>query len=231
MPLYRLDPRFPELFPDPQRANGEGPACFGGDLSPERLFAAYRLGYFPWFAEGEPILWWHPDPRFVLLPAELKVHKSMRPYFNQQKYRVTYDGNFRRVMQECRSLYRPGQRGSWITDELIEGYVGLHELGIAHSVEVYEGEELVGGLYGLALGKVFFGESMFFKRPNASKFGFISLVRRLRERGYRLVDCQQETKHLASMGARAIRRVNFIDHLALIAEETTERGNWGKSDV
>ena len=226
MSLYRLDPRFPELFPDPLRANGQGPACFGGDLSPERLFNAYRLGFFPWFAEGEPILWWHPNPRFVLLPTELKVSKSMRPYFNQQKYTVTYDTHFREVMQECRGLHRPGQRGSWITDELIEGYVGLHELGIAHCVEVYEGEELVGGLYGLALGRVFFGESMFFKRPNASKFGFISLVRRLAERGYRLIDCQQETKHLKSLGGRAIPRSAFVQQLAGIAEEPTERGRW-----
>ena len=226
MPLYRLDPRFPELFPDPLRSNGDGPACFGGDLSPERLFAAYRLGFFPWFAEGEPILWWHPDPRFVLFPADLKVSKSMRPYFNQQKYRVTYDRQFQRVMEECRALYRPGQWGSWITDELIDGYVGLHTLGIAHSVEVYEGDELVGGLYGLALGRVFFGESMFFKRPNASKFGFISLVRRLGERGYRLVDCQQETKHLKSLGGRAIPRAEFVEQLALIGGEETERGAW-----
>lgn len=226
MSLYRLDPRFPELFPDPLRANGQGPACFGGDLSPERLFNAYRLGFFPWFAEGEPILWWHPNPRFVLPPAEVKVSKSMRPYFNQQKYTVTYDTRFREVMQECRGLKRPGQRGSWITDELIEGYVGLHELGIAHSVEVYEGEELVGGLYGLALGKVFFGESMFFKRPNASKFGFISLVQRLATRGYRLVDCQQETTHLKSLGGRAITRTAFVEQLSGIAEETTERGRW-----
>jgi leucyl/phenylalanyl-tRNA--protein transferase len=226
MPLYRLDPRFPELFPDPLRSNGDGPACFGGDLSPERLFNAYRLGYFPWFAEGEPILWWHPDPRFVLYPQDLKVSKSMRPYFNQQKYRVTYDTRFREVMQECRNLYRPGQWGSWITDELIDGYSQLHELGMAHSVEVYEGDILVGGLYGLALGKVFFGESMFFKRPNASKFGFISLVRRLQERDYRLIDCQQETGHLRRMGGRAISRARFVEELADIGNEETERGSW-----
>jgi len=226
MPLYRLDPRFPELFPDPLRSNGQGPACFGGDLSPERLYSAYRLGYFPWFAEGEPILWWHPDPRFVLYPQNLKVSKSMRPYFNQGRYRVTYDTRFREVMQECRNLYRPGQWGSWITDELIDGYSELHELGIAHSVEVYEGDTLVGGLYGLALGKVFFGESMFFKRPNASKFGFISLVRRLQASGYRLIDCQQETGHLKRMGARSIPRARFVDELADIGNEETERGQW-----
>ncbi|THH40379.1 leucyl/phenylalanyl-tRNA--protein transferase [Neolewinella litorea] len=227
MPFYRLDPRFPELFPDPLRSNGDGPACFGGDLSPERLFNAYRLGFFPWFAEGEPILWWHPDPRFVLFPDELKVSKSMRPYFNQQKYRVTYDERFREVMEECRRVYRPLQRGSWITDDLIAGYVSLHEMGIAHSVEVYEGDELIGGLYGLALGKIFFGESMYFKRPNASKFGFISLVRRLHERGYRLIDCQQETDHLRSLGGRPIPRAEFVDHLAEIDAEETERGKWG----
>ena len=231
MPLYRLDPRFPELFPDPLRTNGEGPACFGGDLSPERLFNAYRLGYFPWFAEGEPILWWHPDPRCVLFPEDLRVSKSMRPYFNQNKYHVTYDRQFRRVMEECRALYRPGQWGSWITDELIDGYVGLHELGIAHSVEVYEGDELVGGLYGLSLGRIFFGESMFFKRPNASKFGFISLVRRLAARGYHLIDCQQETNHLLSLGATSIPRSEFVEHLSEIDAKNTERGRWSDDDA
>lgn len=226
MPLVRLDARFPELFPNPLRVNGNGPACFGGDLSPERLFNAYRLGFFPWFAQGEPILWWHPNPRFILRPTELKVSKSMRPYFNQQKYRVTYDTRFRDVMEACRNLHRPGQRGSWITDELVEGFVGLHELGIAHSVEVHEGTQLVGGLYGVALGKVFFGESMFFTRANASKFGFISLVRRLRDREYRLVDCQQETGHLSRLGGQAIPRVRFVDELAPIDTEDTERGKW-----
>ena len=226
MSLIRLDPRFPELFPNPSAVAGEGPACFGGDLSPERLFNAYRLGFFPWFSEGEPILWWHPDPRFVLFPDDLRVSKSMRPYFNQQKYTVRYDTQFRAVMQHCRAAFRPGQWGSWITDDLIEGYVGLHELGLAHSVEVYEGDELVGGLYGLALGGVFFGESMFHLRPNASKFGFISLVRRLSARGYRVIDCQQETNHLASLGGSNIKREEFLDLLLPIGQEVTERGKW-----
>lgn len=226
MSLFRLDPRFPELFPDPLDTNGDSPACFGGDLSPERLFAAYRLGYFPWFSEGDPILWWHPDPRFVIFPDRLKVSKSMRPYFNQQKYTVRFDTRFEDVMRECQQKYRPGQWGSWITEDLIEGYVSLHEIGIAHCVEVYEGEELVGGLYGLALGKVFFGESMFHHRPNASKFGFISLVRRLSARGFRLIDCQQETAHLASLGGEAISRERFLDLIAPISEEETDRGKW-----
>ena len=226
MPLYRLDPRFPELFPDPLLANGDSPACFGGDLSPERLFNAYRLGYFPWFSEGDPILWWHPDPRFVLFPDRLRVSKSMRPYFNQRKYTVRYDTRFRDVMDACRATFRPGQWGSWITDELTEGYVGLHEMGLAHSVEVYQGDELVGGLYGLALGKVFFGESMFHHRPNASKFAFISLVRRLREWGFRVIDCQQETAHLASLGGEPVSRAAFLELLAPIDQEETLRGPW-----
>jgi len=226
MPLFRLDPRFPELFPDPLSTNGNGPACFGGDLRPERLFNAYRLGYFPWFSEGEPILWWHPDPRFVLFPDQLKVSKSMRPYFNQQRYTVRFDTQFHQVMKECQRTFRPGQWGSWITSDLIEGYLGLHHMGLAHSVEVYEGDELVGGLYGLALGKVFFGESMFHHRPNASKFGFISLVQRLQERGYRLIDCQQETNHLRSLGGQTISRPKFLDLIGTIREEDTERGKW-----
>ena len=226
MSLFRLDPRFPELFPDPAVVNGDSPACFGGDLRPERLFNAYRLGFFPWFSEGEPILWWHPDPRFVLFPDELKTSKSMRPYFNRPKFELRYDTRFRTVMEHCRATFRPGQWGSWITDELVEGYVGLHELGLAHSVEVYEEGELVGGLYGLALGRVFFGESMFHLRPNASKFAFISLVRRLRARGYRVIDCQQETGHLASFGGRNISRSAFLDLLAPVTGETTERGKW-----
>lgn len=226
MPLYRLDPRFPELFPDPLKTNGQSPACFGGDLSPERLFNAYRLGFFPWFSEGEPILWWHPDPRFVLFPNRLKVSKSMRPYFNQQKFTLTYDTRFRDVMNECRRTFRPGQWGSWITEDLIEGYVALHEMGLAHSVEVYEDGELVGGLYGLALGKVFFGESMFHLRPNASKFAFISLVRKLKADGFRVVDCQQETSHLRSLGGEAVSRRDFLNLIGSIDQEQTLRGKW-----
>lgn len=226
MPLYRLDARFPELFPDPLDTAGDRPACYGGGLTAEWLFNAYQLGYFPWFGEGEPIQWWHPDPRFVLFPAELKVSKSMRPYFNQPKFELRYDTAFRRVMEACRSAFRPGQWGSWITPELIEGYVELHELGLAHSVEAFEDGELVGGLYGLALGDMFFGESMFHLRPNASKFAFISLVRRLGEQGYRLIDCQQETTHLKSLGGRAITRPAFLEYLADLRKTPTERGRW-----
>lgn len=173
-------------------------------------------------------MWWHPDPRFVLFPDRLKVSKSMRPYFNKPKYTLRYDTCFREVMWQCRRTYRRGQWGSWITDELTQGYVGLHELGLAHSVEVFEEDKLVGGLYGLALGKVFFGESMFHHRPNASKFAFISLVRKLQAEGFRVIDCQQQTGHLASLGGEGISREAFLDLLTPIDEEDTLRGMWGE---
>ena len=197
------------VFPHPSLADPTGVLAIGGDLRPERLLLAYQNGIFPWFNPGEEIMWWSPDPRFVLFPDELKVSRSMRPYFNQQKFGLSYDQAFPEVMQSCQTVNRlaQGQLGTWITESMLEAYIHLHELGYAHSVEVWEGKELVGGLYGVALGKVFFGESMFAKRSNASKFGFISLVRRLKEEGYTLIDCQQETRHLGSLGVgRRFRR-------------------------
>jgi len=202
------------VFPPATATNPDGILAIGGDLSPERLLLAYSKGIFPWYNPGEVIMWWCPDPRFVLYPADLKVHKSMRSYFNQNKYQVTYNQQFEGVMRACAEA-RPGQEfGTWISEEMIEGYVALHELGFAHSVEVWDGEALVGGLYGIAIGKVFFGESMFQKKSNASKFGFISLVRRLTELGFELIDCQQETSHLGSLGAVAIDRMEFLGILA-----------------
>lgn len=203
-----------------------GIVAVGGDLSPERLLHAYRLGLFPWFSEDQPILWWSPDPRFVLFPADLKVARSMRPYFNQGKFTVTYDQDFRAVISACQEAYRPGQYGTWITEEMLEAYCHLNELGFAHSVEVWKGDDLVGGLYGIALGRIFFGESMFARVSNASKFGFISLVRRLQKRGYVLIDCQQETRHLASLGAESIPRSTFLQYLAENDLEQTEKGPW-----
>jgi leucyl/phenylalanyl-tRNA---protein transferase len=198
----------------------------GGDLSPRRLLLAYSWGIFPWFSEEDPILWWHPDPRFVLFPAQLKVSKSMRPYFNQAKFRVTYDQAFAQVIAACSAFPRRGQRGTWITEEINSAYCELHEQGYAHSVEVWEGTELVGGLYGIALGKVFFGESMFARAANASKFGFITLVRKLTEQGYELIDCQQETAHLASLGARPISRKAFLSILADNRARPLLPGSW-----
>jgi len=199
----------------------------GGDLSPERLLLAYQAGIFPWYDPRDEILWWSPDPRFVLYPSELKVARSMRPYFNQNKFRLSVDRHFERVMRLCGESPRPGQSfGTWISEDMIAGYTQLHVLGYAHSVEVWQGEELVGGLYGIALGRCFFGESMFTRVSNASKFGFISLVRRLEQLDYHLIDCQQQTGHLASLGARPVRRRVFLDFLKKNQEYPTHRGSW-----
>lgn len=213
-------------FPPVHLASEEGILAIGGDLSPQRLLEAYSQGIFPWFNEEDPILWWAPDPRFVLFPDELKVSKSMRPYFNQGKFRVTFDQNFREVITNCQQMYRPGQGGTWITEDMLEAYCQLNALGFAHSVEVWQKEDLVGGLYGIALGSVFFGESMFAKVSNASKFGFISLVRKLADWDFKLIDCQQETRHLASLGARAIDRNQFTKILAENDLSKTRQGQW-----
>lgn len=215
-------------FPSPEQANVYGVLAIGGDLSPERLLMAYRNGIFPWYNPGDPITWWSPDPRFVLFPEDLKVSKSMRPYFNQRKFEVSWDRNFREVITACQTAPRRGQPGTWITKEMLEAYVHLHELGYAHSVEVWKDEELVGGLYGVSLGKIFFGESMFSRMSNASKFGFITKVRRLQEEGFRLIDCQVPTHHLARLGARRISRKAFLKFLAENEGEPTLVGDWGK---
>ncbi len=226
MPVFWL-PEDEVIFPDPELADPNGVLAVGGDLSPERLLTAYQMGIFPWFNPNEPMLWWSPDPRFVLFPEKLKVSRSMRPYFNQEKFQVSLDQNFRKVITECQKSRRAGQGGgTWITPEMLEAYCLLHDLGYAHSVEVWDGEELVGGLYGISLGKVFFGESMFAKVSNASKFGFISLVRWLRERDYWMIDCQQETRHLASLGAERIDRTDFLQWLEKNEEERTMVGKW-----
>jgi leucyl/phenylalanyl-tRNA--protein transferase len=227
MPIYLLSED--ELqFPHPSLTSENGILAVGGDLSAERLILAYQYGIFPWFNEGDPILWWSPDPRFVLFPEELKVSRSMRPYFNQKKFGCTIDRDFGAVIRHCQQNRRGRQAGmgTWITEEMLEAYIRLHELGFAHSVEVWKGDELVGGLYGLAFGKCFFGESMFTKVSNASKFGFINLVRYLEERGFWLIDCQQETRHLASLGARSISRKKFLSILEKNREEDGAIGKW-----
>jgi leucyl/phenylalanyl-tRNA---protein transferase len=210
MPAIWLSPT--EIyFPNPKSFDTPDVVAVGGDLEPERLLLAYSLGIFPWYnEEEEPILWWSPDPRMVLFPDELKISKSMRPYFNQNKFRVTYNQDFKGVMQNCRVNKREGQSGgTWITESLIKSYSALFEMGYAQSVEVWEGDEMVGGLYGVRLGEIFFGESMFAKVPNASKFGFISFVKQLITEGVKLIDCQQETPHLTSLGGRVISREDF----------------------
>ena len=187
MPVYRL----PEAisFPPVEQAAKSGLLAVGGDLSPERLLAAYREGIFPWYGDGEPILWWSPDPRFVLFPNELRVSRSMGQFLKKGVVRITFDQAFREVIAACRRP-RPDQNGTWITAEMREAYGVLNDLGFAHSVEVWQGKELVGGLYGVSLGRAFFGESMFSAIPNASKAALITLVPHLQERGFDLIDCQ-----------------------------------------
>ncbi len=226
MPVYRL----PEAvrFPPVDHAVKSGLLAVGGDLSPERLLAAYREGIFPWYGDGEPILWWSPDPRFVLFPDELHVSRSMRQFLKKGIVRITFDRDFRGVISACRGP-RPGQDGTWITAEMREAYCVLHDLGYAHSVEVWQGEELAGGLYGVSLGRAFFGESMFSAIPNASKAALITLVAQLRERGFDLIDCQVDTAHLAGLGARPIPRRTFRTLLQRSLGHETLRGNWGKT--
>jgi leucyl/phenylalanyl-tRNA--protein transferase len=225
MPIFEL-PADEIIFPNPELAEPIGVLAVGGDLSPERVLFAYQHGIFPWFNPDEPIYWWSPDPRMVLLPAELKVARSMRPYFNQSKFRLTLDTAFDAVIGECRSVYREGQRGSWITRDMVEAYTRLHHLGHVHSVEVWEDDRLVGGLYGVSLGRVFFGESMFTRVSNASKFAFIRLVRLLAERQFQLVDCQQVTPHLATLGARPVSRKEFLKMLRENPVENSLVGSW-----
>ncbi len=213
-------------FPPPEYATAEGILAVGGDLSPERLLKAYQMGIFPWFNDGEPIAWWSPDPRMVLFPTELKVSKSMKPYFNQQKFKVTFDHDFEGVMRNCQAPREKQCGGTWITNDMLEAYCKLHELGFAHSVEVWQGAEMVGGLYGIALGKCFYGESMFSNVSNASKFGFIYLVKLLERMGFWLVDCQQQTRHLSSLGARPIPRADFLKFLKKNEQESHIRGSW-----
>lgn len=191
-------------LPHPEVASKNGILCIGGKLDPDLLLLAYHYGIFPWYSEGDPVIWWCPQPRYVIFPDKVKVAKSMNPYFNQLKYRVTYDQCFEEVLNNCRHISRPSQHGTWIDDEITENYTKLHRRGYATSVEVWDDEGLAGGLYGISLGKVFFGESMFSKRPNASKFGFITLARKLEEQGFYLIDCQQHNAYLESLGGEFI---------------------------
>jgi leucyl/phenylalanyl-tRNA---protein transferase len=201
------------FFPPVFNANSDGILAIGGDLSPERLQLAYKSGIFPWFEDGEPIIWWSPNPRMVLFLNDLVVSKSMRNILNRNIFTITFNQNFRDVISNCQKIKRDGQNRTWITNDMIEAYCKLNELGIAKSVEVWQNEELVGGLYGIDLGHVFCGESMFSKVSNASKVAFINLVNKLKKNNYTLLDCQVYNEHLESLGCREIDRVDFMDLL------------------
>jgi leucyl/phenylalanyl-tRNA---protein transferase len=197
-------------FPSPEKSTDEGIVAIGGDLTPERLILAYQNGIFPWFEDDEPILWWSPPQRMVLFFDDLKVSKSMRNIINRGIFKITFNTCFKDVIENCRDIKRDGQRGTWITNDMVEAYCRLHELGFARSVEVWQGDELVGGLYGIDLGHVFCGESMFSKVSNASKMAFIALAKYLQYNNYRLLDCQVHNEHLESLGAREIDRSDFL---------------------
>jgi leucyl/phenylalanyl-tRNA--protein transferase len=196
-------------FPDVELASPDGILAIGGDLSPERLLLAYRSGIFPWYSQGEPIVWYSPEKRMVLFPDELKVSKSMKQLLRKGIYRITWNQNFEEVIKACQESPRKDQDGTWITEEMLQAYIRLHELGHAKSVEVWREEELVGGLYGIDLGHVFCGESMFSRESNTSKLAFIHLVQKLEKENYHLIDCQVYTAHLSSLGAREIPRKEF----------------------
>lgn len=212
VPVFRL-PDQEIVFPHPSLAEPTGILAFGGDLSPERIILAYQNGIFPWYDHGEDIAWWCLTPRLMLIPSGVSISKSMRSLINRSAFQISFDKCFLEVMQACRTIHRKGQRGSWIHYDIMEAFLKLHQLGLAHSVEVWQSGSMVGGLYGLALGKMFCGESMFAKVPNASKYGLISLCKLLQKKEFDRIDCQQDTPHLTSMGADLYGREEFFQFL------------------
>jgi leucyl/phenylalanyl-tRNA--protein transferase len=223
VPVFRLDERL--LFPPPELAE-DGLLAVGGDLSSERLLLAYAAGIFPWYEEGQPILWHSPDPRLVLRPADLHVPRSLERTLRRGIYRITLDAAFDRVVEACARAPRPGQGGTWLTREMRRAYKRLHREGWAHSAEAWAGGLLAGGLYGVSIGGAFFGESMFARRADASKAAFVTLVRQLRAWGITLIDCQVTSEHLRRFGAQALPREHFLGELADAVEQPTRRGVW-----
>ncbi|MDH3625200.1 MAG: leucyl/phenylalanyl-tRNA--protein transferase [Myxococcales bacterium] len=224
MPVYLLGKEL--AFPRPEEANEEGIVAVGGDVSPERLLVAYQNGIFPWPAKGYPLLWFSPDPRFALVPAEAHVSRSLRKAIRRGQLSVTADTAFGEVMAACARVPRPHQQGTWITNELQEGYLGLHELGYAHSIEAWRNDELVGGLYGVSLGRTFAGESMFASEPDASKIAFTTLLGHLAAWGFSTVDCQVYTEHLARFGATMWPRKRFLSEWRQATSEPSRLAPW-----
>ena len=224
MPVFALDDKL--VFPDPDRADASGLLAIGGDLSIERLVLAYSLGIFPWYSEGDPIMWWSPHPRFILTPRDFNLSKSLRQNIRNTTYEISFDKCFIEVIEHCSKVPRRGQPGTWITGEMKKAYVNLHEAGFAHSVETYQEGILVGGLYGVSLGKAFFGESMFFLKSNASKIAFYHLVNRLKKWEFHIIDAQVETEHMKRLGARAVSRPDFLSRLNEALKFPTKKGKW-----
>lgn len=229
MPVYLLSDQI--AFPPAEQADESGLLAVGGGLEPERLLLAYASGIFPWYAEGQPILWHAPDPRMVLLSSELQVNRSLRKALAKTELHLTLDTAFSDVVRRCAKVERPEQDGTWITESMLGAYVRLHDLGFAHSCEAWRDGELVGGLYGVSLGNVFFGESMFASESDASKIAFVRLVRELHTWGIELIDCQVYTEHLERFGAREWSRTRFQEALATALEGPTRSGTWRFEDT
>lgn len=223
MPVFRLDDRL--VFP-PVHLAEDGLLALGGDLRPERLLLGYTQGIFPWYAENLPILWHSPDPRMVMTTADLIVQRSLRKAIKRRPYDLRMDTAFLRVLEGCASVPRPGQTGTWLIPEMVDAYKRLHELGFAHSIEAWQGEELVGGLYGVSLGAAFFGESMFARAPDASKIAFVAAVRQLAAWEIHLIDCQVHTEHLERFGAYEVPRARYLELLKPALDHPTRRGRW-----
>lgn len=226
MPVFRLTEEI--IFPPPELAEEDGLLAVGGDLSVERLLLAYSMGIFPWYSDDSPILWWSPDPRLVLTPEDLKVSRSLRQTIKKEIYRTTFDNAFEKVIRGCAESRRKYEDGTWITEDMVRAYCGLHEEGFAHSVESWIGDELAGGLYGVALGRVFYGESMFARRSDASKVAFVKLVEKLSHLKFLLIDCQVTTRHLISLGAKEVPRSEFLGIVRKALKLRTPQGKWDK---
>jgi leucyl/phenylalanyl-tRNA--protein transferase len=224
MPIYRLIQEV--VFPRPEQADPSGLLAVGGDLSSERLLEAYRLGIFPWYSGDEPILWWSPDPRLVLDVGDFKISRSLRKTLNKEIFNVTFDQAFGDVIRACALVPRDGQPGTWITDDMQEAYVRLHKLGYAHSVESWFDGKLAGGLYGVSLGKAFFGESMFHRTADASKVALAALVERLKLWKFHFIDAQMPTAHLLRLGAKELPRRVFLKRLGEALRGPSKKGRW-----
>lgn len=226
MPIYNLPQEF--IFPDPSEAEEDGLLAIGGDLSTRRIITAYAMGIFPWYNEDSPILWWSPDPRLVLYPDDFKLSKSLRQRINRGMFRLRIDFAFEEVIFACANTFRKNQEGTWINRDMQEAYIQLFKMGLAHSIEIWEGNKLIGGLYGVSLGAAFFGESMFHKRSDASKMAFFYLSKVCKVLNFDFIDCQVSNDHLLSLGAKEIERDCFLNELSFALEKPTLRGNWEK---
>ncbi|WAC08990.1 MAG: leucyl/phenylalanyl-tRNA--protein transferase [Thermodesulfobacteriota bacterium] len=224
MTVYRLPQEL--VFPSPDEAEPEGLLAIGGDLTLERLLLAYCSGIFPWYSEGSPILWWSPDPRLILAPKDLHVSKSLSRVIKKDVFKITIDQSFGEVVQGCARVQRPDGKGTWIVKDMVKAYIRLHEAGFAHSVESWFNGKLVGGVYGVSLGRVFFGESMFYAMENASKVAFVYLTRLLQKCRFEMIDCQVTTANLLRFGAHEISRSQFLKRLAKALKQPTRRGRW-----